>query len=335
MPTLSPKPPASYPNRSAGLLLHPTSLPGPYGIGDLGPSAYVWVDALDRARQRWWQILPLGPTGYGDSPYQAFSTFAGNPYLISPDFLVQDGLLDKSDLSGGDFNADRVEYGPVIQFKLKLIGKAWERFQGGKAPGLKAPFEEFTKKEAAWLDEYSLFMALKGAHKGGGWQDWSTDLVLRKPAALEKARRDLAGPVNMFKFAQFLFFKQWRALKKYANDKHVRLLGDVPIFVSSDSADVWANPELFHLDEKRRPKVVAGVPPDYFSSTGQLWGNPLYDWAAAKRTGYACGPVWSKWIWSASTTSAVSSPTGKSPPANPPPNTANGSRGRAPTCSSS
>ncbi len=287
MPTPSPKPPASYPNRSAGVLLHPTSLPGPFGIGDLGPAAYHWVDALQRARQRWWQVLPLGPTGYGDSPYQSFSTFAGNLYLISPELLLQDGLLDTADLEGLSFDPDRVAYGPVIQLKLKLLAKAWKHFQGPRGAKLKGAFDEFASRQSAWLDEYSLFMALKDAHKGASWLEWPDDLVQRRPSALEKARRDLNPAVGLYKFGQFLFDRQWQALKKYANERHIRLIGDVPIFVSSDSADVWANPELFYLDERRRPKVVAGVPPDYFSSTGQLWGNPLYDWSAAKKTGYA------------------------------------------------
>jgi 4-alpha-glucanotransferase len=273
--------------RSAGILLHPTSLPGPYGIGDLGEAAYQWVDGLVRSRQKWWQILPLGPTGYGDSPYQAFSAFAGNLYLISPDALVQEGLLNPADLEGYDFPADRVDYGPVIQFKLGLLARAWENFRGGFAAELKAAFAEFCDREAGWLNDFALFMALKSAHGGDTWQSWERDLVLRRPAALERARRKLDDPAGMHKFGQFLFFRQWLAVKDYANAKGVRLIGDVPIFVSGDSSDVWANPQLFLLDEQRQPRVVAGVPPDYFSSTGQLWGNPLYDWEAARRDGYA------------------------------------------------
>jgi 4-alpha-glucanotransferase len=287
VPTPSPKPPATFPNRSAGILLHPTSLPGPYGIGDLGPASFLWIDTLDRARQRWWQVLPLGPTGYGDSPYQSFSTFAGNTYLLSPELLLKDGLLEKADLADLSFPQDHVDYGAIFDFKVKLLSKAWARFQTNKAPTLKGPFDEFVTKQAAWLDDYALYMALKGANEGASWQSWPNDLLLRKPAALDKAKRELAGPVGMYKFGQYLFFRQWKAVKQYANSKNIRLIGDVPIFVSSDSADVWANPELFYLDAKRQPKVVAGVPPDYFSSTGQLWGNPLYDWAAAKRTDYA------------------------------------------------
>ncbi len=273
--------------RSAGLLLHPTSLPGPYGIGDLGRAAYHWVDTLVRAAQRWWQVLPLGPTGYGDSPYQCFSASAGNVYLISPDALAQDGLLEDADLVPPEFPADRVDYGPVIEFKLDLLSRAWENFRGGAAPGLREPFEEFRVREAPWLDDFALFMALKAAHEGASWQNWEPGLVLRRPETLRKARQQLAGDFGMQQFGQFLFFRQWSALKQYANDRGVRLIGDVPIFVASDSADVWANPQLFQLDEDRLPRVVAGVPPDYFSATGQLWGNPLYDWEANRRTGYA------------------------------------------------
>jgi 4-alpha-glucanotransferase len=275
------------PRRSAGILLHPTALPGPYGIGDLGETTYQWVDSLVRSGQTWWQILPLGPTGYGDSPYQAFSAFAGNLYLISPDTLVQEGLLQPGDVEGQDFPADCVDYGAAIQFKLDLLARAWENFRGGSATGLEAVFAEFCDREASWLDDFALFMALKAAHDGDCWQSWERDLVLRKPAALERARRKLDSDVGMQKFGQFLFFRQWLAVKDYANAKGVRLIGDVPIFVSGDSSDVWANPQLFLLDEQRRPRVVAGVPPDYFSATGQLWGNPLYDWEAARRDGYA------------------------------------------------
>jgi 4-alpha-glucanotransferase len=273
--------------RWAGLLLHPSSLPGPYGIGDLGGEAYRWVDALVRMGQSWWQMLPLGPTGYADSPYQCFSAFAGNVYLLSPDLLMQDGLLRPSDLPAAHFPAEHVDYGPVIQFKMGLLGRAWENFSGGAAAHLRGPFEEFCAREAGWLDAFALFMAIKGTHGGVSWYEWPRELVLREPGALERARQQLAGAAGMHRLGQFLFFRQWRALKHYANERHVKLIGDVPIFISSDSADVWANPELFQLDSERRPRFVAGVPPDYFSATGQLWGNPLYDWEANRRTGYA------------------------------------------------
>ena len=277
----------SSPARSAGVLLHPTSLPGPYGIGDLGPAAYGWVDALARARQTWWQVLPLGPTGYGDSPYQAFSAFAGNPYLVSPEVLLQDGLLNRPDLDGAPFGQGRVDYGAVIPFKIRILGRAWENFRRGSAPALPPAFEEFCVKHAAWLDDFALFMALKDAQGGKGWQDWPAGLVLREPGALRGARQELAYQVGQHKFRQFLFFRQWGAVRQYARQRGVRLIGDLPIFVSADSADVWANPHLFLLDERRRPTVVAGVPPDYFSATGQLWGNPLYNWERLRQTGYA------------------------------------------------
>jgi 4-alpha-glucanotransferase len=275
------------PERSAGILLHPTSLPGPYGVGDLGPAAYAWVDDLVRARQTWWQVLPLGPTGYGDSPYQCFSAFAGNLNLISPDLLIKDGLLRQTDVSGVSFPADRVAYGRVIQFKVGLLGRAWEDFQAGSAAELRLPFEKFCQEQTGWLDDFALFMALKESHGGKSWLQWPAELVLRKAGALKQAKKDLADAIGRHKFGQFLFFRQWTALKDYVNGKGIGLIGDLPIFVSSDSADVWANPNLFLLDRQRRPKVVAGVPPDYFSATGQLWGNPLYDWAVLQETAYA------------------------------------------------
>jgi 4-alpha-glucanotransferase len=283
--TTTPKKPS--PARSAGVLLHPTSLPGPYGIGDLGPAAYGWVDALVRARQTWWQVLPLGPTGYGDSPYQAFSAFAGNPYLVSPEVLLQEGLLNRPDLEGAHFPPGRVDYGPAIAFKVRVLGRAWENFRRGSAPALQPAFEEFCVKHAAWLDDFALFMALKDANAGRGWHDWPTGLVLREPGAVRGAHHELAYQVGQHKFRQFLFSRQWGAVRQYARERGIRLIGDLPIFVSADSADVWANPHLFLLDERRRPTVVAGVPPDYFSATGQLWGNPLYNWERLRQTGYA------------------------------------------------
>jgi 4-alpha-glucanotransferase len=275
------------PRRSAGVLLHPTSLPGPYGIGDLGPIAFEWVDVLAAAGQSWWQILPLGPTGFGDSPYQCFSAFAGNPNLLSPELLAKDGLLRAVDMPLTRFPADHVDFGPVIKFKQGMLTRAWENYQAGAGRPLRAAFEEFCFKEAGWLDDYSLFMALKDFHQGANWQAWSEELVLRRPPALERARRLLAGGVGRHKLGQFLFARQWASVKEYVHQKGLRLIGDAPIFVSADSADVWANPDLFQLDEKREPTVVAGVPPDYFSPTGQLWGNPHYNWGRMKETGFA------------------------------------------------
>ncbi len=273
--------------RSAGLLLHPTSLPGRYGIGDLGPAASAWVDALARARQTWWQVLPLGPTGYGDSPYQATSTFAGNPLLISPDLLVQDGLLRQSDLNVPNLPADRVDYAAVVAFKRGLLTRAWENFRSGAGGNLRGPFEEFIVRQARWLDDYALFQALKEAHGDKSWTEWETDLIQRQPGTLARARQHLVHGIAFRQFCQFLFFRQWQRLRQYAHERGVRLIGDIPIFVSADSSDVWANPQLFQLDERRRPRVVAGVPPDYFSRTGQLWGNPLYNWEALRSSGYS------------------------------------------------
>jgi 4-alpha-glucanotransferase len=284
----TPVPPSA---RSSGILLHPTSLPGPHGIGDLGPAAYAWVDALARARQSWWQVLPLGPTGYGDSPYQCFSAFAGNPNLVSPDLLVRDGLLEATDVQeaapDASFPANHVDYGAVIAFKTGLLTRAWERFQAGSAPALVPLLDAFRARQADWLDDFALFMALKEAHGGVSWQQWPEEFILRRPEALQRAREGLAAQVGRHQFTQFLFFRQWQALKDHANGRGLRLIGDVPIFVAGDSADVWTHPELFLLDDRRRPRAVAGVPPDYFSATGQLWGNPLYDWPAHRRTGYA------------------------------------------------
>jgi 4-alpha-glucanotransferase len=273
--------------RSAGVLLHPTSLPGPYGIGDLGPAAYAWVDALARARQTWWQVLPVGPTGYGDSPYQSTSTFAGNPLLISPDVLAQEGLLRAPQNEVPQFPVDHVDYPAATAWKLRQLSRAWEAFKGGAAPSLRGPFEEFQRREASWLDDFALFLSLKEVHGGRAWTDWPAEQVRRQPEALAEARRRVGEAHSLHKFTQFLFFRQWQALKKYAYDKGIRLIGDIPIFAAPDSADVWANPHLFQLDDQRRPRVVAGVPPDYFSRTGQLWGNPLYDWDAARATHYS------------------------------------------------
>lgn len=276
--------------RSAGVLLHPTSLPGPFGIGDMGPRAHAWVEALARAGQRWWQVLPLGPTGYGDSPYQSFSAFAGNPNLLSPETLAAEGLLPADFRSLADLGrlpADRVEYERVIPLKAALLARCYESFRAGATPALGTPFEEFCGREASWLDDFALFMALKEVQGGGSWQDWPAPLRLREPAALAEARHTLADATDRHRFGQFLFRRQYAELRHHAHAVGVQLLGDVPIFVAGDSADVWANPELFQLDSQRRPRVVAGVPPDYFSATGQLWGNPLYDWEAHRRTGYA------------------------------------------------
>jgi len=289
--------------RSSGILLHPTSLPGPYGIGDLGSQAYRFIDWLASTGCTLWQVLPLGPTGYGDSPYQCFSAFAGNPYLISPEFLLQDGLLTQDDLNGApDFNASRVDFGLLIPWKLDLLLKAYSRFalsgtsrqaNEGEAPvlsnieALQNEFSYFCAENASWLDDYALFMSLKEANGGGAWNAWDKSIRTRKKSAMDRARKTHAENVQRYSFYQFLFFRQWKNLRKYANVKYIKIIGDIPIFIAYDSADVWANPELFYLNEKSLPTVVAGVPPDYFSPTGQLWGNPLYRRDIHKETEYA------------------------------------------------
>jgi len=272
-------------DRSSGVILHPTSLPGPYGIGDLGPVAHRWIDRLADTGTGLWQILPFGPTGYGDSPYQSFSAFAGNVNMISPDLLAADGLIDAPLPLG--LPDDSVDFGTVIPWKRQILSTAYSHFEGGGGdPDLSDAFDEFRERQT-WLDDYADFMAIKTAHGGGSWQDWPNELRIREPSALTAARARLAHSINRIRFTQFLFFRQWGSLHRYAASRRVRVLGDVPIFVAGDSADVWASPELFQLNEQRRPTVVAGVPPDYFSETGQLWGNPLYDWRYHAETGYA------------------------------------------------
>ena len=272
--------------RASGVLLHVTSLPSRYGIGDLGPGAMAWIDCLHDAGQSWWQALPVGPTGYGDSPYQALSSFAGNGLLMSLDWLIEDGLLQAGECEGQSFSATAVDYGAVIKFKHALLEKVRARFSSGIRPDLKIAFEQFCQDQSYWLDDYALFQALKVAHDGAGYLEWPAELVQRTPAALARARHDLADPIDAIRLAQFLLFRQGRRLKQYAHAKGIRVIGDLPFFVSPDSSDVWANPEIFLLDEERRPRFVAGVPPDYFSAEGQLWGNPIYDWDRLRQTGY-------------------------------------------------
>jgi len=273
-----------YP-RCSGILLHPTSLPERFGIGDLGPSAYAFVDFLAAAGQRLWQVLPLGPTGFGDSPYQVFSAFAGNPLLISLETLAHQGLLKTEDWDEGEeFPLDKVDYGRVIGFKLPLLRLAFKRFKTKASSD--SQFEDFCRHNSSWLQEFALFMAIKEAHGGMSWDEWEPAIVMRQPEALARWTQELAHEIECHKFLQFTFFEQWSALKSYCHQRAIRIMGDIPIFVSRDSADVWSHPELFHLDSKGRPTVVAGVPPDYFSATGQLWGNPLYRWDTLEESGY-------------------------------------------------
>jgi len=279
--------------RLAGILLHPTSLPGPYGIGDVGPAAHRFLDWAHEAGLAYWQVLPLGPTSFGDSPYQCFSALAGNPLLVSPELLVRDGLLDAAGITPPKFPAAQVDYGWVIQWKGALLRRAHAAFVGGRATGLRGAFDRFAAREdvARWLDDYALFMALKDAHDGRPWNTWEDDLRAYKPAALKKAREERADGVAYHRFAQFLFFHQWDELRAAAHAKGISIIGDAPIYVAYDSVDAWANQGLFQLDKSGTPTYVAGVPPDYFSATGQLWGNPLYDWKKMAKDGYS----W--WAW--------------------------------------
>ncbi len=271
--------------RSSGILLHVTSLPSPYGIGDLGSSAFSWVDRLHEACQGWWQSLPLGPTGYGNSPYQSLSSFVGNDLIISPARLISDGLLRTSDCEE-HFASDKVEYENVIPYKHRLLERAWTSFRLGERNDLRPAYEEFCAAQEHWLEDYALFRALKGKYYNAYYLEWPEDLVDRRADALAQAGRELTNEVDQVRFAQFLLFRQAEQLREYAQAKGVGLIGDLPFFVSPDSSDVWANPELFLLDEDRRPRFVAGVPPDYFSAQGQLWGNPVYNWDALRSTGY-------------------------------------------------
>ena len=276
--------PAGY--RASGLLLHVTSLPSLYGIGDVGPTAVAWVDRLHEAGQRWWQALPLGPTGYGDSPYQSLSSFAGNPLLISPDWLIEDGLVRAADCAGCSFSPTTVDFDAVKRFKFALLETAWKNFSTGARSDLRPDFEHFGNDHAHWLDDYALFRALKARYAGASYLEWPEELIRRTPAALDRARQALASQVDRVRFVQFVLFRQGARLKAHARARGVRLIGDLPFFVSPDSSDVWAHPELFLLDAQHRPRVVAGVPPDYFSSQGQRWGNPIYDWDALAASGY-------------------------------------------------
>ncbi|MBU6430708.1 MAG: 4-alpha-glucanotransferase, partial [Cyanobacteria bacterium REEB65] len=276
--------------RSSGILLHPTCLPGPFGIGDLGPEAHTFVNFLAAAGQSLWQVLPLGPTGYGDSPYQCLSAFAGNALLIAPELLVEAGLLADPDLREYPrLPADRVDYPEVIRAKRQLLGQAFERFEASASPTQGDRFEWFVRARAqrGWLADWTLFMALKHHLDGRPWVQWPRELRDREPEALEGARRALTREIRFEGFLQFLFFAQWATLRAHCAQNGIRLVGDVPIFVAYDSADVWAHRELFCLDAEGAPTSVAGVPPDFFSEDGQLWGNPLYDWKEHERTRYS------------------------------------------------
>ena len=273
--------------RSSGILLHISSLPSPYGIGTFGRAAYDFVDQLARAGQGYWQVLPLGPTSYGDSPYQSFSAFAGNPYFIDLDALCNEGLLDRDWISSIAWNdvERQVDYGtifvqrfPVLRAVFSRAKDNWDRMQA---------LDRFAAENADWLDDYALFMALKDENGGVAWENWPYALRMREDSALREARERLGESMRFYQFVQYLFYQQWTNLRAYANERGIKIVGDLPIYVPLDSADVWSAPQEFLLDEQRRPRCVAGVPPDYFSADGQLWGNPIYDWGYMKQTGYA------------------------------------------------
>lgn len=274
--------------RKSGLLLHPTSLTGNYGIGTLGKAAYDWVDLLAGTQQRLWQILPLGPTGFGDSPYQCYSAFAGNPLLIDLELLCDQGWLKPEELSAditfGAEDARKIDYDKVRAHKFPLLKLALKRFRED-SEAVEA-FDAFCEENREWLDDYTLFMAMHDQHPGKSWLEWPKEIRLRRKQALTMLRLKLKQPVALHKFMQYLFFNQWMKLKTYANERNIQIIGDIPIYVSGDSADVWTHPHYFVLDEERRPTHVAGVPPDYFSATGQRWGNPLFDWENLEAKGF-------------------------------------------------
>src|SRR3990172_3343451 len=275
-------------NRRCGILLHITSLPSPHGVGDFGETAYRFVDFLAEARQSLWQILPLNPTStvYGNSPYSSYSAFAGNHLLISLDLLAQEGLLSKTDTEGHiPFPNNKVDYKIVTAFKEQALRAAYNNVRHRLGKNLE--FEKYCNENAYWLDDYTLFIALKEHFHKFSWSDWPDELRQRKEEVLRDWKETLKERILMEKFFQFLFFKQWFSLKKYCNSKNIQIIGDIPIYVTYDSADVWAKPEIFKLDDAKKPMFVAGVPPDYFSITGQLWGNPVYKWDVLKETGYS------------------------------------------------
>jgi 4-alpha-glucanotransferase len=275
--------------RASGILLHPTSLPSRFGIGDLGIEAYKFVDFLAEGFQQIWQVLPLGPTGYGNSPYLCYSALAGNPLLISPEQLCKDGLLDSARLDNlPEFPANKVDFDLVVATKMPLLKLASDNFRAKNSPKQQEEFQTFCDRHSNWLNDYALFMALKEAFDGASWNQWDEAIAKRESSAIAKWSEDLKDSIFYHKFLQFQFFSQWSSLKKYANKKKVNIFGDIPIYVAHDSADVWSHPEIFCLDEETgEAALMAGVPPDYFSATGQLWGNPVYDWEALEKTNFA------------------------------------------------
>jgi 4-alpha-glucanotransferase len=273
--------------RNSGILLHITSLPGRCGIGDLGNETYRFVDFLKETGQHFWQILPLGPTGYGNSPYQSLSVFAGNPLFISLEKLVVDGLLEMADLKDApEFPVNKVNYEAVLRFKSPLLKKSFWIFENKASAADKEKFAGFCKDNAAWLDNFALFVALKESHESAAWNTWPAEIRQREPEAVKRYQQKLTAEVSLCKYKQYQFFKQWSELKKYCNESDIRIIGDMPIFVALDSAEVWSQQGMFNIEEDGQPIVVAGVPPDYFSTSGQLWGNPLYRWEELKTDNY-------------------------------------------------
>jgi 4-alpha-glucanotransferase len=273
--------------RSSGILLHPTSLPGKYGIGTLGKEAFRFIDFLSKSKQQLWQILPLGPTGFADSPYQCFSSSAGNPLLIDLDTLVREGLLNKKDLNNLEpADEETVDFGSVITNKYPLLKKALDAFKANAGKEHRKDFREFTITNSRWLDDYALFMSLKEHFNQKPWYQWKKPLKMRIETELKPLRRLLGSRIEFHKFIQYLFFRQWITVKDYAHSKNIRIIGDIPLYVALDSVDAWANTEMFQFDKNRNPLAVGGVPPDYFSATGQLWGNPLYRWDVMKKDKY-------------------------------------------------
>ena len=275
--------------RSAGVIMHIASLPGKFGIGTFGKEAYEYVEFLFKSGLKYWQILPLGQTGYGDSPYQSFSAFAGNPYFIDFDILNKEGILNKEDYVNENYgdNEEYIDYGRLYEVKYIVLKRAYENFKKLNNIDLKAKFEEFTKENDSWLDDYSLYMAVKGRFGLVSWQEWDEDIKKREPEAINRYKDELSDEIGFWSFIQFLFFRQWNELKSYANEKGINIIGDIPIYVAEDSADVWSNPEAYLIyEDTLKPISVAGCPPDAFSETGQLWGNPLYDWNYMEKTGY-------------------------------------------------
>jgi len=274
--------------RSCGTLVHPTSFPGSYGIGDFGNEARVFIDFLKNSKQTIWQVLPLTPTGYGNSPYASYSAFAGNPYLISPDLLVEKGLLTRSEAKKAELPSSvQVDYEGAFKAKDRLFSLASERFYKDMSAGQKKAFNAFKKENKHWLDDYVLFMACSLHFNKQPWNTWDTDIATRKPDAIKKYKRTFKDEIRLQYWLQFEFNEQWMSLKAYANERGIRVIGDIPIFVDHNSADVWANPGFFEVDKKGNRMLVAGVPPDYFSETGQLWGNPQYNWKALEKDNFS------------------------------------------------